>query len=205
MKHILANKGNKDVKYRYVDNINIYKFIEEIKALPNNNNIKGFESADDIINYLKEQFAGLFKQFLIDSRKMKETLVIKDIENTAKNLRSLVDYLKQENQEKGADINKIIMFNHPIIRRLKEILHINHNFYFEGIADFENFLTSFGCRKRDKSWIKEYGNGTLYISFSNKLFESDGKLKYFKQNEWKDEYVSSKFIENHPPVEDLPF
>ena len=40
----LANKDNENVRYRYVDNPNIYKFIEEIKSLPNNNNIKGFES-----------------------------------------------------------------------------------------------------------------------------------------------------------------
>lgn len=36
----ILNKDNKDINYKYVDNVNIYKFIEEIKALPHNNNIK---------------------------------------------------------------------------------------------------------------------------------------------------------------------
>lgn len=200
----LANKGNNDVKYRYVDNINIYKFIEEIKSLPNNNNIKGFESADDITCYLKEQFAGLFKQFLMDSRKMKEAFIIRDIENTAKNLRSLVDYLKQENQKKGTEIDKIIMFNHPIIGRLKEILHINYNFYIEGVDDLENLLMSFGLKKRGQTWQRVYGNGTLFIKISDKIF-GNGKLKYFKQDEWKDEFVKSTFIESQPKDDELPF
>ena len=82
----LLNKGN-EVKYKYVDNPNIYKFIEEIRSLPNNNNIKSFETADDITRYLREQLAGLFKQYIVDSKRAKEVFIIKDIENTAKTLR----------------------------------------------------------------------------------------------------------------------
>ena len=70
----LLNENNKDIKYKYVDNINIYKFIKEIKNLPNNNNIKDFESADNIISYLREQFAGLMKKFFIQEQR--ETLII---------------------------------------------------------------------------------------------------------------------------------
>ena len=66
------NKGNENVTYKYVDNVNIYKFIEEIKSLSRNNNIKAFETADDIKLYLREQFAGLFKQSLIDASLYKE-------------------------------------------------------------------------------------------------------------------------------------
>ena len=82
----ILNKNNENVIYKYVDNVNIYKFIEEIKALPHNNNIKGFETAEDITSYLREQFAGLFKQFMLDNKRVKETLIIRDIENTAKTL-----------------------------------------------------------------------------------------------------------------------
>lgn len=199
----LANKGNNDVKYRYVDNINIYKFIEEIKLLPNNNNIKGFESADDIITYLREQFAGLFKQFLLDSKRMKETLIIRDIESTAKNLRSLVDYLKHENEEKGDEINKIIMLNHPLIGKLKEILKVNYNFYIDGKQDLSNLLSSFGFKKNEVEWIRAYPSGVWHLNVSDELFEN-GKLKYLKQNEWNDSYVESSYVEN-PPEEDLPF
>ena len=200
----LANKGNSNVRYRYVDNINIYKFIDEIKALPNNNNIKGFESADDIISYLREQFAGLFKQFLLDSKRMKEALVIKEIEGTAKNLRELVDYLKHENEEKGEELNKIIMLNHPLIGKLKEILRINYNFYIDGEEDLYNILSSFGFKRMASEWIRNYSDGVFHLSISNELFEN-GKLKYLKPTEWKDSYIKYNYFKNISPEEDLPF
>lgn len=203
----LANKNNSDIKYRYVDNPNIYKFIEEIKGLRNNNNIKGFETADDIKLYLREQLAGLFKQFLMDSRRMKEISVLRDIEDTAKNLRSLVDYLKQENLERGEEVNKIIMFNHPLIGRLKEILRIDYNFYIEGKRDLENFLRSnrFKYVRSDNSWKAVFTDGVLYLYISDEIFEGN-KLKYFKQDEWKEEFVKSNFVRNTPvEIDDLPF
>ena len=58
------NKDKEDIKYKFVDNIKIYQFIEEVKNLNANNNIKGFETATEITRYLKEQFAGLFQRFL---------------------------------------------------------------------------------------------------------------------------------------------
>lgn len=202
----LVNKDNENVSYHYVDNINIYKFIEELKSLPNNNNIKGFESADDIIKYLREQFAGLFKQFLLDSKRMKEAVVLRDIESTAKNLRNLVDYLKQENQEKGEEINKIIMFNHPIIGKLKEILKINYNFYIENEQDLSSLLNAYGYRNyAPYQWRKSVLNGIFGISIASKVFEN-GKLKYFKPGEWKDEYVKTLITKSSPiDNDDLPF
>lgn len=202
----LINKGNKDVLYRFVDNPNIYRFIEEIKGLSSNNNIKGFDTADDIKSYLKEQLAGLFKQFLLDSKRMKEAIVLRDIESTAKNLRKLVDYLNQENQEKGEEINRIIMFNHPLIGKLKEILKINYNFYIEGEQDLFSLLTSFGYKKDGSIWKRANRDGTYNLSISSELF-LDGKLRYLKQTEWNDDYVCLEFIPN-PPLpfdEELPF
>lgn len=205
------NKGNKDIHYRFVDNPDIYKFIEEIKGLSTNNNIKGFDTADDIKAYLKEQFAGLFKQFLLDSKRMKEAIVLRDIENTAKNLRNLVDYLKQENQEKGEEINKIIMFNHPLIGKLKEILHINYNFYIDGEQDLGSLLMSFGFKKDGNCWRRVLRDGTQYITISKNLF-TNGKLHYLKQNEWNDDYIIHNYVPNSPPAppvfstdDDLPF
>ena len=74
----ILNEGNESVNYKYVDNTNIYKFIKEIKGLRSNNNIKDFENADDIISYLREQFAGLMKQFFIQEQRFEEQNIIKE-------------------------------------------------------------------------------------------------------------------------------
>ena len=197
------NKGNSDIKYKYVDNPNIYKFIEEIKSLPNNNNIKEFETADDITSYLKEQFAGLFKQFIIDSKRVKEAYVIKDIEKTAKTLRELVDYLKVENHDKGEAISQIVKINHPLISKVRDVLSIKYNIYIEGRNDLEALLHSRGFEYDffSGTWEKKQGSITINIHVSDRLFDSDGNLVYMKPGEWDDEL----FFLTRTEDPDLPF
>lgn len=172
------NKEKNDIKYKYVDNINIYKFIEEIKSLPNNNNIKEFETAEDITSYLKEQFAGLFKQFILDSKKVREAYVIKDIENTAKTLKELVNYLKQENHDKSEAINQIMKFNHPLVSKIREVLNIKYNIYIEGKKDLEFLLQSRGFKQDiiTEMWEKKQNNIIYKIYISNSLFDSNNNL-----------------------------
>ena len=205
----ILNKSNNNVNYKYVDNVNIYKFIEEIKALPHNNNIKGFETAEDVTSYLKDQFAGLFKQFMLDSKRVKETLIIKDIESTAKTLREMVDYLKEESQGKDEEINRIIRVNHPIVNRLKQILSISYNIYIEEISDLDALLKSRGYSyvyfTNVSYWERVYKRGNdnmckrIYVDES--LFDENKKLKYIKAADWKDDFIK---VEELPEVDDLP-
>lgn len=60
----LINKESETIKYRFVDDKRVYKFIEEIYALPKNNIVHPFETAQDIISFLKEQWAGVFRDLL---------------------------------------------------------------------------------------------------------------------------------------------
>lgn len=203
------NKNVTGIQYKYVDNPEIYKFIEEIKSLPNNNNIKSFETADDITTYLREQFAGLFKLFMLDYRKSKETLVIKDIENTAKTLRGMIDFLKSENKEKEESINQIIKVNHPIVGKLKKILGINYNIFIEGKEDLESLLKARGYTYDEifaEAWERKYSDALVKITISDELFDSEGKLKYMKADDWNDDlFRVDKQPLSQPKVDDLPF
>ena len=49
----LLNKDNSDVQYGSVDDLMVFKFMEEIKELPFNNPITSFETSADIIRYLR--------------------------------------------------------------------------------------------------------------------------------------------------------
>ena len=201
----ILNKNNENVIYKYVDNVNIYKFIEEIKALPHNNKIKGFETAEDITSYLREQFAGLFKQFMLDNKRVKETLIIRDIENTAKTLRELVDYLKEDSQGKDEEINRIIRINHPMVGRLKELLNIHYNIYIEGKRDLEALLKARGYKFNpiEEYWERTFNNELLKLFISEDLFEND-KLKYIKASDWSDDFIKLEkaFLQKD---DDLPF
>lgn len=208
----LLNKERTDIIYKFVDNVKIYKFIEEIKSLPKNNNIKDFESAQDITSYLKEQFAGLFKKYMLDSKKMQESLVIKDIENTAKTLKELIDYLKEDSKGKKEEINSIIRLSHPIVSKLKELLGIDYNFYIEGLRDLGALLRARGYRSNEDTideycWIrhsKKKSVTTIDMLYVKKdIFDQDN-IKYIKPADWEDTNLrleSSQEME----LDDLPF
>lgn len=204
------NKEVPNVNYKYVDNVNIYKFIEEIKSLTHNNNIKAFETAEDITNYLREQFAGLFKQFIIDSEKSAEHVVIQDMRDTAKVLHDLVDYLKEDNADKQEEINKIIRVNHPLVTKLKSELGIRYNFYIEGEQDLEELLKARRFARTDPfsfKWVHTTNDTETTIEISDSLFEN-GSLQYINPSNWKDSYlkVTRKTIPTlSSDLDDLPF
>lgn len=208
----LMNKGA-DMKYRYVDDKRIYEFIEEIKLLKTNNIIKGFETASDIVKFLKEQMAGLFQRFLDEQTRVKEVSLIKGLSQTANTLNKLVNFLSDENKDQAEEINRILMINHPLVEELKLKLEINYNFYVEGLEDLKFFF-----KAQDYTYIEpepfgdedhfEWEHSTNYkktiFKLSSDIFEEDLRLKFIKKTDWKDEYVNVKTIE-YADDDDLPF
>ncbi len=203
----LLNKEEELMKYRYVDNIKIYKFIEEVKSLDTNNNIKGFETAADITKYLKEQFAGLFQRFLEEQTRIKESSLIKNLEKTAQTLNKLVNFLSKENQGNVEEINRILMINHPLVETLRSELKIDYNFYIEGVEDLNKFLYHEGFEEvlpwNDEGivdddyyvWISNQNRKRQILNVSSFLFDFESKLKYIKKTDWNSEFVK---------IQDLP-
>ena len=205
----LLNKNKEDITYKYIDNIKIYKFIEEIKSLSANNNIKGFEMASDINKYLKEQFAGLFQRFLGEQIRLKEISLITSLERTSEALNKLVNFLSLENKGKTEEVNKILNINHPLIGELRNLLNIPYNFYIEGIVDLEALIKARGFEKVKTKfnddfleWQREVFQKVSILKISKKIFDKDGKLKFFKATDWNKKNIS--FIEEDKD-DDLPF
>jgi hypothetical protein len=90
--HISRIKTIKGLKFNFVDNIKVYQFIEEIEALPKNNPIASFENAQEIIDYLKEQWAGLFQRYLQEQNRLKEVALVESMSSTAQTLNQLVTF-----------------------------------------------------------------------------------------------------------------
>lgn len=200
----LLNK-DKEIEYKYVDNTNIYKFIEEIKSLPNNNNIKEFETADDITSYLREQFAGLMKQYFMDEQKYRETNIIKDINTTADTLKKLVDYIQNTNQDKQEGLKEIIKTSHPVVKSLKTLLKINYKFYIENYTDLENILQARGYEKDiidDNIFERKDKDKKYTLKINGKLFDAEDNLIYYKPEEWREDMIT---IESESLNDDLPF
>ena len=211
----LLNKEN-SINYKFVDNVKIYQFIEEIKNLKVNNNIKGFETASDITRYLKEQFAGLFQRFLEEQTKIKEVSLIMNLERTSQNLNKLVTFLSEQNKGQTEDINRILMINHHLIGALREKLNIQYNLYIEVVNDLMKLIEARGYSNSpdeapwddDYTWIKFSKNGTLKetLTISKKIFDEENRLKYVNKSNWDDNYINQSFL-NIPSSkeDDLPF
>jgi hypothetical protein len=210
----LLNKSNETLHFRYVDDKRIYSFIEEIKNLNANNNIKGFEAASEITKYLKEQFAGLFQRFLEEQTRFKEASLIRNLEKTAQTLNKLVNYLSDENKGQAEEINRILMINHPLVETLRTKLEIPYNFYIEGFPDLQQLLIArsfkvvelnpFEDNDELSVWTKSANRKKIILTISNKLFDDEKKLKFIKRTDWDENYVILK-EEEDPEDDDLPF
>lgn len=210
----LLNKDNAGIKYKYVDNVKIYKFIEDIYSLPVNNNLKDFETSSDITQYLKSQFAGLFQRFLEEQTKLREASLIHNLQETTKNLDSLVGYLRTENEGKKDEINRILKMNHPLVSDLRNKLKIPYNFYIEGYKDLIELLNARGF-KEDKDnedanyyiWRKKIKNDTKErcVKIAKIIFDEEGILLYVKLTDWQDKYFIYEESTVQPLIDDLPF
>ena len=92
----LKNKDNKTISYAHVDSVNIFQLIEEILSRPRNNPIHHFDRYSEIEEWLREQWAGLFKELL--SRKSSQQQIsslstqVKELSEVNKTLKA---YLEQ--------------------------------------------------------------------------------------------------------------
>lgn len=208
----LLNKES-ETKYRYVDDTRIYSFIEEIKSLNANNNIKGFETVSDISRYLKEQLAGLFQRFLQEQTRIKEVNLIRGLEKTAQTLNRLVNYLSAENKDQAEEINRILMINHPLVERIRNDLQIPYNFYFEGFKDMRELLKarSYVCvddfliLEENYLFVKDTVKKKMTLSISGSLFDDENTLKFIKKTDWNDQWVSYTEEDKIEDDDDLPF
>lgn len=60
----LKNKESENISYAHVDSVNVFRLVEEILNRRRNNPIKTFERFSDIESWLREQWAGLFREHL---------------------------------------------------------------------------------------------------------------------------------------------
>jgi len=209
----LTNKENENIKFTYADNIKIHQFIESIESLPNNNTIHGFETSDDITSFLKAQWAGLFQRFLEEQTRIKEQNVIKGIQNTANTLNQLVTFLTEEKRGKDNTINEILLSNHPAMEQVKQELRIPYRVFFTNKEEFTELLKARNFQESENSlqileqiWEAESGSKKYTLTFSEEIFNDEGKLKVFTKEEWNPDFIKVKEEEvKQIEVDDLPF
>lgn len=59
-----ANRENDKIKYAHVDSVNVFELIDQILTMPKNNPLHAFERFTEVEEWLREQWAGLFRELL---------------------------------------------------------------------------------------------------------------------------------------------
>ncbi|MEC5206437.1 hypothetical protein QF022_001393 [Vogesella perlucida] len=193
----MANKENDNIHYAAVDNVNIYRFIDEIQKLQINNQIHPFETASDITNHLKEQWAGLFQRLLSDYGRQKEINIIESLRATAKTLNQTVEYLTSEKSEGDKTINAILLSNHPAFESLRQKTGVKFRIFFQSLSELRALMLHLGYEEGFfiiEDWAKEgyyswQKNSIEIIHIAESLFDSDDRLKIYSPIEWVENWI----------------
>ena len=216
-KHVLGeystykiNKDNVTIKYSAVDDTRVFKFLDELYALPRNNPIASFEVASDITSYLKAQFAGLFQRFLQEQKRLTEMRVLEEMNSVAKTLKDVVGFLTEERKSDEA-VKNILVANHPAFRRLATLTKTPYRVFFSTRNEMEKWLrarrwTTIDEANLDAGSVAEWRHEDLgYIKLTTRLFDDNDKLLLFTEDDWDDSWIE---LGVHLPFDDevdIPF
>ena len=92
----LKNKDNRSIKYAHVDSVNIFHLIESIRDKQRNNPVKLFSKYSDIESWLKEQWAGTFRELI---QRMSTGSRIREIDTKVADLAQTAETLKRYLEE----------------------------------------------------------------------------------------------------------
>ena len=137
----LINKETAGIKYRFVDDLRIFEFIESVYQLPRNNPIAPFQTASDIVEFLRNQWAGLFQRFLQDQKRLQEIRALEEMKSVAGTLDQLVRFLTEERNNKDDAIQHVLLANHPVFHRsFQELTKTPYRVFFADEEELNQWL-----------------------------------------------------------------
>lgn len=192
----LRNKDVAGVTFTYVDNPRVYQFLEEVHGLPNNNPITPFGSAQEVVGFLREQWAGMFQRFLKNQERQREVQIVRDLQANMQTLNQLVTYLTEEKQNSDDAIREILRANHPIFKQLQSLLNVPYRVYFTTRNELSQWLKSrlykvVPSSAWDSSGFEEWLNDAdqparpdKLLKISSKVFDEKGDLVIYTAQQW---------------------
>lgn len=115
------NKDNGFKPY-HVDDIRIHEFISELKQVVNNHPIISFNNVQEILENLKQQFAGLFQHLLSQEATITESKTFTDLKNTSDEIKALIAEFSSEKDSFFSKFNGTIYAPNHIISYIQSLL-----------------------------------------------------------------------------------
>lgn len=209
----IGNKDNeicKEIKYAHVDNIKIYQFIEEIRSLKRNNVIQTFSSSSDIINFLKEQWAGLFQRFLQDKTNEAEFDALKQLHASLNTLKELTDYLVSVNENNSNSLKTILIVNHPVFKVLKKVMNWDFPIIFNSLNELRTLMVPWGYSLSSNSSRADYyefksDKYKKVVFVAKEIFDSQHGNSLLPTTDMPENELVIKAVIPTDSADDLPF
>jgi len=155
----LDNKEKPDLKFKYTHSINIFKLIEDISKKPQNNPTQKFERFSDIEIWLKQQWAGLFRELLSRMREQQKFQTIssqvaelKEINQTLKTyLEKVMGEVLPKESEALIEEEKVRLFKEEINNRILSLTSFK-DWYEYALLSKEAIINSL----KDSNTIDEF-------------------------------------------------
>ncbi|PTR07475.1 uncharacterized protein DUF4062 [Nitrosospira sp. Nsp5] len=119
----LRNKDNTGIRYAHVDSVNIFHLIEEILVRPRNNPLRAFERFSEIETWLRDQWAGMFRELLTKQSQQQQLAALTTEVGQLKEINeTLKKYLEAVMTGAPADVStKLIRSEEKRLEELKRL------------------------------------------------------------------------------------
>lgn len=187
------NRENKKIKYAHVDNTNIFKLIDVIYSQKKNNLVKDFENFDDISSWLKDQWAGIFADFL---SKTSEQTELANLSSQISDLRNISTILREYSEVMMRKINpdnveKIISSKHKVLneRRLQGFIQDKMiEYLLENAPDKIGEEELFNAFSKSKDVVDFLAKSNFEQEFIENLISKNEELALEHYNELKEKF-----------------
>jgi Domain of unknown function (DUF4062) len=154
----LRNKNTKNIQYAHVDSINIFQVIEEILSRPRNNPVRTFERFPEIEAWLKEQWAGLFRELLQRVSNQKQ---ISNLSSQVETLGAINSTLQRYlevviSKVSPDDASELIKSEHARLSEIEQLEQLKRNSYYRKAYPFEIEVEHFKQALSDAKTYSEF-------------------------------------------------
>lgn len=196
------NKEVENMRFMHVDDRRIYEFLDQLYLLPKNNPIFPFESAEDIIQILREQWAGLFQRMLLELGQKPQADALKEMSHLTSYMKQIVTTLAEQNTNQTLSLQDLLFLQHPAFTRVRELLQVPFRFTFTTMNDLDQILNYMNFTRvqlvpfeQSYTWTQNK-NGTLWLfRISKNVFDSSHNLRQFQQDDWDDGFIQLELSE----------
>lgn len=202
----LHNKELTGFRPRFAESIKVFLLLEYVKGLGINNALFKFETTDDIMSILKEQFAGLFQTLLQSRSEARIALELAQIEQVTQTLRQVVGVVSDAFKNQEETLQKVRLLNHPAFARIQEVLGAPYPIFFQQLSELRQFFAARNwtfdkAETGQLTWtlkidIKEF----WLVNVSHGLFNESGQLIVYTDEQFQQSWIT-KCKKSYPQPE----